>query len=298
MSDDRPPVYEEDGRVIYRASAIGGCTKMLAAIRMGYSMSDTPERMREVFEAGNEAESRTIIELKNKGWEIGHQQEQVELQLTPRLVVRAHLDARAIDTPIEIKSTVGEISDALWERYLWQFSVIMCATGKDLILVTWDRDERRITKTEIFKDLPLSRAQILQKVLEVERVAGLGVLPEVCDHPMYPCPVFRLHEDQLPLPLQIDDEEVDRYAREYDHARKEETRWKGIKDAARRALRLGIVEDNIRTRSGIRVKFIQAKSRRVSEKLMKDRGWDPEEVKEETIQERIDVRVDDAESTD
>src|SRR5262245_55496086 len=52
MSDNRPPRYEEDGRIIYRASGLGMCEKMFVALAMGYDPKAHPAWFQEILDEG------------------------------------------------------------------------------------------------------------------------------------------------------------------------------------------------------------------------------------------------------
>lgn len=83
--------------VVYRASALGGCIKALAAARQGYSPMPEPPRMEQIFQAGNEAEDRTVTKLREAAWLLWGQQRVITLPVTKlssghEVVVRGHID--------------------------------------------------------------------------------------------------------------------------------------------------------------------------------------------------------------
>lgn len=117
MSDevyDRGAVYEDDqGRVIYRASALGRCTGALVRARLGVTGSAPPEVMQERFDEGHEFEARVIAAGLGVDWTLldarklgqygkvveDHAGDQVELDLTwgdGTRVVRCHPDGIAV----------------------------------------------------------------------------------------------------------------------------------------------------------------------------------------------------------
>lgn len=301
MGDDRPDVYEESGRIVYRANSFGGCTKNLAGLRMGYEPAKTPASMLAIFEAGNRFETIAIKRMAETKLEVSEQQREYDLQLTNRIIVRCHIDGRVADRVVEIKSQSQDAwdsflkngwDDGLWPKYRWQVSVEMYATGLKGLVVRINRDDESADMDYQVIDEPFfTLAELRARALEIEKIVYRGVLPEECDRPSFPCPLYRLHTDTLDVSVEVDEEEVDKLAREYDRARGMVKRWEGIKDGARRGLRLGTSDDNIRTRSGIVVKFSQATVRRLSEKKLKDAGINVSEYQDETLQERITVTM-------
>lgn len=67
--DNRPPVYQEDERWVFRASAFGNCMKSLVAIGMGHDPMDAPEVIRRAWAEGHRNEPIILNLLKTR--EIG-----------------------------------------------------------------------------------------------------------------------------------------------------------------------------------------------------------------------------------
>lgn len=300
MDNERPAVYDEDGKHIYRASAFGGCTKMLAAIRLGYETTPPPQKMVDgPYARGHAQEEVALKKLREEGWEIKDRQKEFDLVVTARNIIRCHVDAISAEPVVEIKSQNKEEYDKwrkddpwageIWRKYSWQVSVLILATKRRCMVVRIN-DELELD-TLVVKEPPHSMKEIRAKIFAIERIVSSQTLPDACDFPMFPCPVFRLHSDDKPEPIDLDDEGIDEHAKIYDHARKEESKWKEIKEAARRALRIGIKDDRVRTKSGIVVNFFPTKRRQLSEKLLEEHGLKAEDVTTEEIGERIDVKV-------
>lgn len=150
MGDDRPAAYEDNGKVVYRASALGGCLVALAAARQGFEAKPYPKQALEVFEAGNKAEEWFFGERAPEAF---GRQEEVELAVTGRIVVRAHVDAYGDCCGVEVKSQTAKdwetwtpdwfTSNPLWVKYAWQVSVMMLATGMEWDVVRVDREQWR-----------------------------------------------------------------------------------------------------------------------------------------------------------
>jgi hypothetical protein len=306
MGDDRANVYTDGDLTIYRASSFGGCTRQLAALRMGYEPAPTPASSQAIFDAGSEAEDKAIVRLIKMGYRIGLRQKEYDLKLTNRIILRVHPDGETlVNSPhlgvLEIKSQNQDAWDdfdrkgwesRLWPKYKWQVSAEMIASGKQGVVVRINRDDEDCALDVMVIEKPFhSLADLRRRALTIEQIAYKGSLPDACDRPSFPCPVYRLHTDTLDLAVGINDENIDQLAVEYDKARGMVKRWEGIRDTARRALRLGIVDEKIKTRSGIVVSFSQSVSKRLSQKKLTDAGIDITGYMDETITERIDVRM-------
>jgi hypothetical protein len=119
MGDDRPSVYDEGDRVIYRASSVGNCIKSLVAARQGITPADHPDWLMEKFAEGNTAEPIIVDWIKQQGeWEFQspHEQESygglpetviptahdnqflLEIPVGTQALLRCHLDGMAVCT--------------------------------------------------------------------------------------------------------------------------------------------------------------------------------------------------------
>jgi len=225
MGDDRPAVYEDDGKVVYRASSFGGCPIALAAARQNYDPRPYPKQALEVFAAGQEAEDWFFGEYRHKGL-----QQVLELAVTGKIAIRAHADAwhPGDEYGYEIKSQSGELfdkwtpglfaSDPLWIKYGWQISTMMHASGAMWQLVRVNRDD--LSSTGIARhniEQPFySLDEIRSRVFEVEGLAREAELR--CDRGEFFCPYPYLHtEEEIEL---VDDRELDNLTAGYLTTRK------------------------------------------------------------------------------
>lgn len=238
-------------RVVYRASALGGCTKALIAARVGFDALD-PKVKPEFFEAGNRAEDAWFKTATAQGRVFEGQQMEVTLQLTQNIAVVGHLDgiedlnsSVMWDQTIEVKS----MSDAEWrkvnwqrvwdhpgliQKYKWQMSVYIHAReGRPLLAVFYNRDTAE-TKEFLVKDAFYTVDDIRARVLAIEVAAREAELPVLCDKPSYPCPYFYLHEDALPEELA--DPELQALAGQYHKAQQDEKVAKAVKDQTKQSL--------------------------------------------------------------
>src|SRR5918992_1081323 len=105
MSDDRPSVYVEGDRVVYRASAVGGCLRALVACRLGYTPLPFDEGSELRMNEGVLHEPAILAALEKDGWIVAGQQREVELTVGGTIVIRGHIDGAAgkgLDGPARV----------------------------------------------------------------------------------------------------------------------------------------------------------------------------------------------------
>lgn len=249
-----PSVYDDSGLIVYRASALGGCTKALIAQRLGYEATPPPKKMAKVFEDGHAAE-----EVVHKHYPLHSRQTRVSLPVSKTIWVVGHVDGiedRYIKEVhpdlsrwvVEVKSQSQDEWDAwdeswslpLWEKYKWQASVYMHARNLPLHLVRVNRATLDSASPQIHHSYYIepwySVKDIRTRVLQIESQALGGVLPSACDSRSFPCPVFYLHEDLDDE--YIEDEQVDTLAKQYKNAKVVEKVAKAKAEESRRALRV------------------------------------------------------------
>ena len=275
MSDAAPVSVGPDGKILYRASALGGCDKALLAARLGYDPIPLPKdaKINKVFEAGHRIEEQVIATHYP---DLRDQQSEIRLIVNNHVDIIGHIDGYDWMRPsvVEIKSQGEEEWDRFeregWEagffpKYKWQASAYMYGfttafgSPSPLQLVRALRDENY----EWTGDVAISHvtqpfytmAELRNRVLRIEIAATTGVLQAECIN-SYPCPFFYLH-DEIDRDL-IDGEALDILAREYEEARKNLTVAKGVQANARRALREASEKDKFSTTSGIKVTFYEA----------------------------------------
>ena len=209
---DQAPVYTEGSKIIYRASGLGGCLTALAAARQGLEKQQPRGRQAAVYKAGHEAEDR-FFEL----YPHGNRQMRVELAVTNRIVVVAHLDA--YDKGIlEVKSQSNKEwnswepnhweKNPLWIKYSWQVSVCMHAKESKVWVYRFNRDTEEIAC--ILVETPFwTTEQIFERILEVESLALEDKL--VCTSPEFFCDYPQLH----PGPEPVEDPELEDYVANY-----------------------------------------------------------------------------------
>lgn len=174
------------------------------------------------MEEGNLHEGAVIERLREQGWIISRQQEELNKELTGfGVVVQTHPDgiiqwphrdkdsgiAIESDSPLllEVKS-MGDASFKDWknrgwsnpglmQKYKWQVSVGMNILNMPLMFVVKNRNSGEMDTD--FVRLPFyTWAEIVARITLVEIAAKNDDLPELCDWRMYPCPWNYLHEEE------------------------------------------------------------------------------------------------------
>lgn len=249
--DHSPAVYQnEHGEIIYRASAIGYCTKMLAALRQEYESKPVPDKIREKMDESSaledEAIDKFVAEHHNIITEVDRQVPPIKLRVTDGVFIRGKPDTLLRTTDgrtgiLEIKNLGDSLyksnSVSLQPKYLAQGTVYM--VGYDFIAFVLRNKETGAMYYKWFDTTPMDFGKLYRKVLHIESLAESLELPESCDSRDYPCPVFYLHEsdkfeDWEDMSLQQDFEEL---ARAYDRARAMEKEGKEAKKALQKELR-------------------------------------------------------------
>lgn len=226
----------------YRASSLGYSLCQLVAGHLGYSPVDPPEWLQEKFDEGHRIEPLTIEKLRDRGWMIqvsqeeinavGDHQIEVELEVIPgKAKVVGHLDGIAhgytlasreegqtISSVLEVKrmyakgweqfNQKGWDTPGLIQKYKWQASCYMLATGMPHVMVAWNADTEELTyklATEPFYTI----SDIANKLQKAEEFIEKGLIPDDCED--WPCAYYYLHGDsdkELPAPADTDLESI------------------------------------------------------------------------------------------
>ena len=205
MSDDRPIVYREADKWIFRASAVGSSIRELAAAMLGYEPLPAPDYLMAAAAAGNAYELVVKAMLRDQGHRISGEQSQIEIPVGDDAVIRGHLDSWHIvdedntDRILEIKS-MSESVFARWVRsgfdsfpeYAAQVTCYMeGAGGRPAVYATINRDTNQLL-TRILDEPPVPFTEVADRVLRAVQAADEGVLP-TCDRKSpYMCPYHYL----------------------------------------------------------------------------------------------------------
>lgn len=213
MANDEPPVYMRGDTVVYRASSLGGCVRMLALARQGYDAIRPGGEIAKVFEAGHKAEQ----EVWAKGIVRGSAQEYVELPISETIKVAGHLDcweqmengSRIYEIKSQSEAEWRPIRESpFWQRYKFQLGVYMCATGMPLTVVRVKRSKEGGIEDEAreeFAEPPVTVGEIRQRVFQVEMLARRDLSDVKCEKVEFPCPYFYTHVD---IDREVDDREA------------------------------------------------------------------------------------------
>lgn len=257
---DAPPVYYEGSKMVIRASMVGASEKALIALMMGFDPADPTQWMEEKFAEGHRLEPVIIDMVQDeRGTLIGGQQEEVEVTVTPEIVIRGHLDGienrgsyAGDERMVEVKAFTesmykdvlrGRLFDNV-PRYRDQLTIYMKATGLPALYATGLKVEGEggnVTVDEVHLEEidtpPNDIASIKAKVIKAAKRAEKGDLPEECCGGDYFCPVYYLHENQ---DRELVDgemgEELDRLCTTAVEARKKEKMWAKTKKEANKAI--------------------------------------------------------------
>lgn len=301
--------------IVYRASELGSCTRRLTLSRVGYEPKTPPDRFLEYFARGDQTETDVKRDMKESAWLIFDEQEEVVLDITDEIKVVGHIDGKANDTRrvgeagttrlLEIKrmndtywnivKDGGWYVDGLMEKYRWQISAYMHATGLEVMLVcrNGDTDE----DLYLYAEEPFySLNDIAARVLVVEgRARSFSTLDGVgeCDSADYPCPFFYTHLDEREDAGE-QSEEIEGLGIAYKIAKQREREAKESADVCRE--RLGVLlGDRDKLRAGrVQVTRFDQSRTRLDKRAAKADGIDltPYETKSVTQAMRITVGED------
>jgi hypothetical protein len=264
MADCRPITYVEDnGTIVYRASAIGICRVALIASRLGIEPSGTPDQVREAAAQGVELEDVALGRLLLDGWELEQGQRLVEREVPlssgATALVRGHVDS--IGDPrdgggsvvVEVKSRserdfarlVAEGLAAIPESHLWQMSAYAHTLGLKRVAYVAISRANPADLHVLLIPAPVTWTDIEARVVDVEEAVLWGELPVCHGKRDTWCPYYHLHEAR-PYDEAHDIAEA---ARDYHEAAAAERAWSERKDLLRGPL-LAALGERKRVRAG------------------------------------------------
>lgn len=228
MSDNRPARYvEPDGLVVYRASALGMCDRIFAALDAGYEPMAHPEWFQRVLDEGTNSEDaiREMFEERSDGLFVTDTQLEVELEVMDGVVIRGHIDG--------LVATHGALFEAkkfrpsTWDKfqrsgvecmpnYPMQTSIYMHAlelTEMFFVGGLYDPDTQTIIdiKSLEYHSPPINMLAIRKRVAKLEGIIndGIHVMDVACPPTaQFPCPFYFLHDDDSPQPKERPGDEI------------------------------------------------------------------------------------------
>lgn len=204
-ADDRPEVYVEDGRIIIRASAMGGCIRNLVAARMGIRAVPFDEKAKQRMNEGVIHEPHILKHLETLGWKTMDTQAVLELPIAGgKIIIRGHSDGTVRHDNVRLGERVAEVKAQgrdvwdKWKRFQWeefrryayQLSIYMAITGLPGLFATKNRDTGEVDIT-LWDQPPISLAQLKARAI---KVASAVELP-ACDPVMWGCSRYFIHTD-------------------------------------------------------------------------------------------------------
>lgn len=198
MGDNRSAAYWEDGRLVIRASAFGGCIGALVRAGLGITPEAGPKRLIKAFAEGNRAEPLIVEELHRRGMdmvEVLEAQAEYELHVG-NVTIRCHPDGVELNGDgarhrvLEIKALKPTFPRD-FRPYLWQASIEMHATGLPLLWVYGPKDQDGnvdLARLELVPvDMPyFSLLHIKRRALAIYRAVTEADIP-TCDWVQFPC---------------------------------------------------------------------------------------------------------------
>lgn len=240
----------------YRASSLGSCTRAQIAVQLSMAELATSDRMEALYARGRDHEVECLAAMEADGWSLldpnAHDgiygastdadQFYVELEVAGAKIT-GHLDGLGAlfgdhDRVVEVKSPqsfhkwetahkTGDYTDPLMNRYAWQISVYMAATGLEAVVACVEDGQVRTFGIEVAPyslDDITGRVQFMENAVEHQRLSPVHMM--ACSQNDYPCPVAYLHD----RPEVIDDPILDQLLANY-------AADKQIKDRADQSLR-------------------------------------------------------------
>ena len=262
MSDKPMAYWDDDLSVwVYRASSIYSCSKALIAARMGVEGDEPPESMQLRFADGHLHEPAIIASIeKQTGWkqQPSGSQETIEIDVIPgEVIIRGHVDGIGHNPAFNPDLRVLEakaLADSGYKTWLSQgfnafpyyrdqLTVYMAALDMPAVFAVKNKNSG-VVDVKMIDDQPGDLEAILERVRQIEYQAREDELPGPCDRRMFPCPFWRLHEDeddvaeaQAAVTGSVKDaDSLDHWLNEYDVAREDEKEAKERKDEAKAAL--------------------------------------------------------------
>jgi hypothetical protein len=217
MSNAKIAYYDDQDRVIFRASAVNKCSRALIASLQGYDAMEPGPDMQARFSDGHRLEPVLLSHLESQGWHLYGGQEEYELELGKDIIIRGHVDSLASHPEhgialVECK-TMAPASYEDWKKKKWQgsdlfrhyadqCSVYWEAVKPQLLVMVCGRKANDGIGETYLDDIdvsfhfepPASLNRIKARLAKV-MLAAKQPLPETCDKSDYPCPFYYMHED-------------------------------------------------------------------------------------------------------
>lgn len=285
---DKPAARLEGSKVVYRASAVGGCLRGLVASRLGYDPLPPDPGLETIFKEGHRHETLIIEDLEADGIKVDRFDERgdqlaIELPISERVVIEGHLDGITDGGRVLECKALSQTSFEKWQRkgfgefqtYADQITCYMAATGRSALYAVKNRNTGRVS-TQLIDEPPSDIKEIKARVLKAEMYARRGELPP-CDRKKGWGCAFRYLHDNGDEGATFD-EAIESLARAYREAAVREKEAAGMKAEAKERLmqQLGDTEK------------AESSSYRVSRYKTTRGRWNEEKMQEELGAEAVE----------
>ncbi len=216
---NRPPIYEMDGTVYYRASALGGCINELVMFRRGEQSESKTTYIEQVMETGKEYEADIRVHVaQHEDMTVHSETWAVELEIEPGHRVVGNTDGSLVKNDSRFGSefkTLGEDAFKKFVRsgletfpeYQWQLSVYMHALDMPWVYAAAPRMREKeeegwrfwveVDKTYILPlitEPPIPLSRIRRKIRRINTLAEMDFsdLPP-CEKAKF-CSMVRFHD--------------------------------------------------------------------------------------------------------
>ena len=232
------PVYWDGDTMVIRASALGGCTRAMAALAAGFDKMEAPDSMQRRFDDGHLHEESILAEMGAKtGLTIEGHQDTVVLKIKPGLEVRGHVDGTCHDGTSKGVAEAKAFSDLMFKKYQsqglatlegyqYQLTVYMLGLGATFAIYGVKNKNSGLVDVMRIDATPKTKAEVVKRALEIQKVVLAArdhnppAVEMTCDRSQFPCPVFYLHEEK-PVAEVLEDEVLKGLVEAYDKAREE-----------------------------------------------------------------------------
>lgn len=254
--DNRPPVYVEgNGRVVYRASAVGGlCLRALWLARTGQPPSPVPKQLAHAYLEGANNEA-LILAMFTDTYDIRVHSSQLEYEIEvpglDEVVVRGHIDGLGDDHVMERTGVVEakKVAEGSWgspahmiDLYPgWKPQIHLAMRGTET-RIAWEVfgksvdgvvEEIRYGVQEYDRRVI---AQVFDRIRVVEQAVADGVAVE-CEQEVWGCPYWQLHEGVEDAVIE-DQQMATLAARVAEHARRAKAEEEAGKVARKELMKL------------------------------------------------------------
>lgn len=319
---DKPDVYYEGDKVIYRASSLGSCIRGLVAARLGIRPANVIKlQHQQYFDEGHLHEGAVIEKLVKQGMNIDDGsgqpdgQHTIELNIRDNIYIRGHVDGigngyiESLDTTlsdlhvIEVKSMSKDVYDKWiragfneFYRYAIQLSIYMSALQMGGVFVAKNRNSGAMDVT-VLSHPPLPLAEISERINKVEDWVELDSFP-FCDFTSFPCKWFHIHDETNENEdwFEVDeakDPVLDALCTEYEKADLLERQGKARKQIAREKLENLVGSGGRWKKLGWDVKVANQSSRRMNQSAAKEildaQGVDPDSYHSTSTYNKVTV---------